>query len=95
MNPFGKYIFMKNGKRMIGKVFTSRLYRVCDALGIKRRSLHKARKTYATKLIDGKVPDSIVQDQLGHSDISTTLHNYYFNSKSEKEKELAVLRALG
>ena len=80
---------------MIGKAFTSRLYRICDELGIKRRSLHKVRKTYATKLIDGKVPDAIVQDQLGHSDISTTLHNYYFNNKSDKEKEIAVLKALG
>lgn len=40
LNPFGKYIFTKNGKRMIGKVFTSRLYRICDALGIRRRSIH-------------------------------------------------------
>lgn len=95
LNPFGKYIFTKNGKRMIGKVFTSRLYRICDALGIMRRSLHKARKTYATKLIDGKVPDSIIQDQLGHSDISTTLHNYYYDNKSGDEKKTAILRALG
>ena len=95
LNPFGKYIFTKNGKRMIGKVFTSRLYRICDALGIMRRSLHKARKTYATKLIDGKVPDSIIQDQLGHSDISTTLHNYYYDNKSGDEKKTAILSALG
>lgn len=95
LNPFGKYVFCKDGKRMIGKVFTSRLYRICDALEINRRSLHKCRKTYATKLIDGKVPDAIVQDQLGHSDISTTLHNYYFNNKSSEEKEMAILKALG
>lgn len=94
LNPNGKYIFTKNGKRMLGKTFTSRLYRVCRINGIDEKSMHKARSTYATKLIDGKVPDSLVQDQMGHSDIQTTYANYYFNSNTDIEKKRVLKHAL-
>lgn len=65
LNPFGEYIFMKNGKRIKGQAFTRRLYVICDKVGIGERSIHKARKTYATKLIDGNVPESVIKTQMG------------------------------
>lgn len=61
LNPFGEYIFMKNGKRIKGQAFTRRLYVICDKVKIGERSIHKARKTYATKLIDGNVPESVIK----------------------------------
>lgn len=65
LNPFGQYIFMKNGKRIKGQAFTRRLYVICDRIGIGERSIHKARKTYATKLIDGNVPESVIKHKWG------------------------------
>ena len=63
-------------------------------LQIKERSMHKTRKTYATKLINGKVDERIVIKQLGHTDISCTKNFYYFNNKdieeAKKQIELAV-----
>lgn len=50
---------------------------ICDRIGIGERSIHKARKTYATKLIDGNVPESVIKTQMGHTDIRTTLDHYY------------------
>ena len=93
INPFGEYIFMKKGKRIKGQAFT-RLYVICDKLGIFERSIHKARKTYATKLIDGNVPESVIKTQMGHTDIRTTLDHYYFNNKTESEMQEYIAKAL-
>ena len=94
LNPFGQYIFMKNGKRIKGQAFTRRLYVICDRIGIGERSIHKARKTYATKLIDGNVPESVIKTQMGHTDIRTTLDHYYFNNKTESEMQEYIAKAL-
>lgn len=87
MNPFGEYVFMKDGKRIAGNLFTNRLYRICDNLHIKRRSMHKARATYGTMLYDAQVPKSVIISQMGHADIKTTEQYYYFDNKSDTEKE--------
>lgn len=82
---FGQeYIFY--GKVQSG-AFTNKLYRICDKLEIKRRSLHKARKTYATRLLDANVPESVVISQMGHTDISTTRNHYYFNKYDVEDTE--------
>lgn len=94
LNPFGEYIFMKNGKRIKGQAFTRRLYVICDKVKIGERSIHKARKTYATKLIDGNVPESVIKTQMGHTDIRTTLDHYYFNNKTEREMQEYIAKAL-
>lgn len=80
-----EYVFMKDGKHIRSKLFSVRLYRICDKLNIPRRSLHKARKTYATSLLDNNVPETIIKSQLGHTDILTTKRYYYRNNKSDDE----------
>lgn len=94
LNPNEDYIFVKDGKRIKGYLFTRKLYRICNKLGLQPRSLHKARKTYATKLIDASVPDSMIENQMGHEDIETTKRYYYFNSHSKEEVKTAITRAL-
>ena len=90
-----EYIFFKSGKRIRGKLFTSKLYRTCDKVGIAERSMHKGRMTYGTKLLDGNVPDKIVTLQMGHKDIRTTQRHYHYNNKTEQEAQEFVLNALG
>lgn len=87
------YIFLKSGQRMHGHAFTDKLYRICDDLGIQRRSSHKARMTYGTHLIDAGVPDNITISQMGHTDIKTTRAFYYYNNKSKEEAERIIERA--
>lgn len=86
-NPSCEYLFSspKTGQRIHGTRFSIELTRICERLGIKKRSMHKARKTYATRLIDANVDKNIVVNQLGHTDISTTLKYYYFNDKTNDE----------
>lgn len=88
INPFGEYVFMKNGKRIRGAYFTKRLIDICKSLNIVERSEHKARKTYATKLLDAGLNDRLVISQMGHTQIETTRKHYYFNNKNiEQNKE--------
>lgn len=94
INPFGEYVFMKDGKRIKGQAFTRRLYVICEKLGITKRSIHKVRKTYATKLIDGNVPESVIKTQMGHTDIRTTFEHYYLNNKTDNEMQEYIARAL-
>lgn len=94
LNPFGEYVFMKDGERIKGKRFTDKLYRTCEKANISKRSMHKARMTYGTQLIDARVPDSVVQEQMGHVDISTTKKYYYFNNRDKKETQDLLRDAL-
>lgn len=90
----GEYLFMENGKRIRSNGFRRKLERVCNTLGIKYKSNHKIRKTYGTMLIDSGVDESIVAEQMGHADISTTKKYYYFSNKSEEKKREQISRAV-
>lgn len=94
INPFGEYIFQKNGTRVKKQYFNDYLYRACDNCNIERRSMHKIRKTYGTLLVDAGTSQSIIKEQMGHSDITTTMKYYYKNNKDENETFEQVKKAL-
>lgn len=77
------------------QAFTKRLNYICKKIGIPPRSLHKARKTYATRLINNGVSDAIVQTQLRHSDIATTRRFYYFDNSNVESKADIIEKAIG
>lgn len=57
--------------------YTSKFMRAaCLAIGIPPRGLHTLRHTHATMLLRAGVYVKIVQERLGHSDITTTLQIY-------------------
>lgn len=85
MNPFGEYMFVRNGIRIKEKAFSVKIVKICQYVGIKERSMHKVRKTYATKLINGGVDESLIIKQMGHTSIDCTKNYYYFNNKSDEE----------
>lgn len=73
---------------------TNRLYRLCDKIHIPRRSLHKCRKTYATRLINADVPDILVAKMLGHTTTTTTYKHYVFNNREREEEKSLILKAI-
>lgn len=75
-NPSGEYLFMNGGKRVTERMFNYYLQRACKEIGIPPRSTHKIRKTYGSKLLSNGADESIVLEQMGHKNISTT-HGYY------------------
>ena len=94
-NPFGEWILEKDGNRMVADSFDNVLYYICDQTAIKRRSMHKLRKTYGTILLDANVAESIVTSQMGHNDIQTTRQYYYRNNKTEAEMKEQLRKAIG
>ena len=94
LNPFGEYIFMSDGKRIKEKAFSVKIVKICRYVGIKERSMHKARKTYATKLINGGVDESLVVRQMGHTSIDCTKNHYYFNNKSDEDAAKQIEKAI-
>ena len=87
-------MFSEKGKRIRSNGMRRKLERCCEKIGVQYRSNHKIRKTYGTMLIDGGVDDSIVAEQMGHADISTTRKYYYFSNKSEEKKREQIIRAI-
>ena len=88
LNPFGEFLFQDEctGKRISENGFNHKLRRICEAVQIPVRSMHKLRKTYGTALLDGKVDESLIMEQMGHADIKTTKQYYYYSNKSREEK---------
>ena len=95
LNPDGEYLFMRDGERIRGNYFTVHLERICRNVGIRMRSLHKARKTYATELLNGGVDEMLVIKQMGHTDISTTKGFYYFDNREDSEAVKMIQNAIG
>ena len=84
-----EYLFSKDGKRIESKQYTRCLYRICEQIDIPKRSMHKARKTYATTLLDAGVSPRIIMNQMGHTMIDTTEAYYHYNNKNvEQVKEI-------
>ena len=86
LNPFGKYVFKKNGNRVKTYSFRRRLYRICHTLNIVQKSPHKVRKTYASILLDNQIPEKNVIELMGHTDISCTRKFYSRNRKTNEKK---------
>lgn len=94
-NPFGEYLFEKNGGRIRTYTFTSRLKTICRKLGIVNKSLNKIRKTYGTILLDSGVEESLVIAQMGHTDTKTTKRYYYRNRKNLQQKSEVIDKVSG
>lgn len=86
LNPTGQFMFEIDGIRQRTYQFDQRLETICNRLSIKKKSMNKIRKTYATILLDNNVDESFIRKQMGHTDISTTKSFYYKDRKSDAEK---------
>jgi len=94
LNPNGEYLFEVNGKRILTNSYNDGIARMCKALNIPRKSMHKIRRTYGTTLIDANVDESIIMEQMGHTDITTTKKFYYYSNKNQATKEAQISKAI-
>ena len=86
LNPFEEYIFAKDGKRVSAHSIRMRLRRICDKLGIYRKSPHKIRKTYGSILLDNHIDNQLIIGQMGHTNILCTENHYHRNRKGIERK---------
>ncbi len=87
LNPDGEWVFMAGGSRSRTVYFRKAMSKACDAVGIKRRSPHKIRKTYASILLDNNLSVKVVTENMGHTDISVTNERYARRRKSCNERQ--------
>ena len=90
MNGDTEWLFAENGKRIKSHSFRKKLYDICNIIEIKRRSPHKVRKAYATKLIYAGISENIVKELMGHTDIATTRKSYVIDSTTPAEFRAAI-----
>lgn len=79
------------------KHFNAHLKRVCEQIGIgKYAHLHTLRHTHATYLLLKGVPIRVVQERLGHADVTTTLKVYgHVLPSCDEQAALAFDQILG
>lgn len=58
----------------------------CDKAHVKRITIHEFRHTHATMLNKLNIRAKLIQERLGHSDISTTMNVYIHENESENKK---------
>ena len=90
INPDGDFVFMDGSHRVKGDRFSGKLKRICEYLGVTPRSLHKIRKTYASVLLDSGCTEKLIMNQMGHTDIRTTLGHYYYQRRDRESNVQAV-----
>lgn len=88
-----EYIFVKNLKRLKSKDIATVLEKYAKVNGLKVKSTHKIRKTYASMLNANGVPLDAIREALGHQDLKTTL-SYLFNPLTDNETYDLIQQAL-
>lgn len=91
LNPDAEFIFTReSGCRVLACYLSGRLSYTCSRLGILPRSMHKARKTYCTKMINSGVNEAFIINQMGHSNINISKNYYYFNNTKLDEGRFII-----
>lgn len=88
------FIFSTDGKPLSERSVSFLYEKYCRNLGIIQKSSHKARKTYISSLVDGRVNINTIREMAGHADEKTTLKNYVFDRSTETEKNKKIESAL-
>ena len=87
------YIFVRNGERITSRQIAYVLEKYAERQGVRNKSTHKMRKTYASLLSANGVPLDAIREQLGHSDLQTTL-SYIYNPLTDAETSDLIAKAL-
>lgn len=89
----GTYLFERDGERLRARQIAYILEKYAERQGIATKSTHKMRKTYASMLNANGVPLDAIREQLGHTELSTTL-SYIYNPLTEQETFSLISGAL-
>lgn len=89
----GTYIFTRDGQRIVSRQIAYVLEKYAERQGVKTKSTHKMRKTYASNLSANGVPVDCIREMIGHNNLSTTL-GYIYNPLTESETYELIKNAL-
>jgi integrase len=68
--------------------------KIADAAGMEHFTFHAMRHTFATRMLEAEVPAKVVQDILGHSDVTLTLNTYSHVMGSTAHQQIAKINNL-
>ena len=88
-----EYLISEDDKRLSANAIRMRLRKVCKKLGIKNKSPHKCRKTFASMLLDSEISKAVIIDIMGHTDISTT-EKHYHRDRDDEELKIEAINSL-
>lgn len=76
------------------RIIDDRYVTFCKALNIRKRSSHKARKTYISQLVDHNVGIDTVCRVAGHASSAVTFQNYVFDRNTKEARKNQIIDAL-
>ena len=80
------FIFCPNSRRVSEVSIDKRLYNYCNAISVDKKSAHKIRKTFISRLIhSGKIDIDTICRVVGHVDMKTTFTSYCFSLDHQNE----------
>ena len=88
-----EFIFVRGTKRITARQIAYVLEKYAERQGKKTKSTHKMRKTYASNLNAKGVPLDAIREQLGHTNLTTTMQ-YIFNPLTETQTYELLTKAL-
>ena len=88
------YIFSVTGEPLADSTIAKLYRRYCSMMGTPHKSSHKARKSYISALIDGKVNINTIREIVGHASEQTTYRCYCYDRKSKSERVALIEKAL-
>ena len=68
--------------------------KITDAAGLDRFTFHSLRHTFATRMLEANISAKIVQDVLGHADVTLTLNTYSHVIGTTAHEHIAKLDGL-
>ena len=68
--------------------------KITDDAGLPRFTFHALRHTFATRMLEANVPAKVVQDVLGHADVTLTLNTYSHVLGSTAHEQMSKINNL-
>lgn len=89
----GEYVFMRNNERLTSRQVQYVLEKYAERNDKTVKRSHKMRKTYASRLANANVSLDCIRENMGHSNLQTTL-SYVYNTATDEETYNLMSKAL-
>lgn len=94
-NDFNNSFYLFGGKKPISPTTLERKKNYyCNKAGVKQIRIHDFRHSHATMLYNYNVDIKLIQERLGHSDISITLNTYIHTNLKQEKKLISLINFL-
>ncbi|MEZ5944888.1 MAG: site-specific integrase [Planctomycetaceae bacterium] len=91
----GEYLFLSQRNQHPGaSTIYAYWYRLLRRAGLEKRKFHNTRHTYATRLLNSRVPIKLVSVMLGHNNVKTTIDTYWHYVDADQQVAIDAVDSL-